>query len=269
MLDGTGRTWTFDVCTNTWHEMDATGVLPDGGSLVYDVDSDRTIVFGDGEVWVYDRHRNAWYRRDAPASVGGLLAIYDPVSGLIITMGLAAPDDESPFLSTYDVDTDDWTATAIPTPAPIVGYSHDLDRIIGYHVGTHLIDPRTGAVEVIYDARLELIGGAIGSPYYVTNGTDTAYVLASGEETYDICGFDAAMLEWRCFPNTPDGKYLREIDVEIRPYDAIVYDHINERLVFIGGEISPWSEGETVRFDDVWSLDPDTGEWRKLLAPSS
>ncbi len=95
-----------------------------------------------------------------------------------------------------------------------------------------------------------------------------------GEEGRDACGFDATTLDWECFPNEPSGKYLPEIDVDIRPYDAIVFDRINERLVFIGGSISAWGPGEPEEnmtfdtFDDVWSLDPETGEWLELLAPS-
>ena len=67
------QTWAFDVCTNIWHEMNADGVLPGTGSVVYVVDSNRTVLFGDSRLWVYDRDLNNWDWRSAPratATVG-------------------------------------------------------------------------------------------------------------------------------------------------------------------------------------------------------
>ena len=83
------------------------------------------------------------------------------------------------------------------------------------------------------------------------------------DRRHDICGFVPESSDWECLPNVPSGRADG-----FRPYDAIVYDRINERLVLIGGDIHPWGDGAFTYFDDVWSLDPETGEWLELLGSS-
>ena len=93
-MDEIGETWIFDVCTNTWEKANPTfvgGPIPRtflGGELVYDVDSDRTIVFGDKDSGVYDANTNTWTQRSKPSDydipIPGLGAVYDPQSGLVL-----------------------------------------------------------------------------------------------------------------------------------------------------------------------------------------
>ena len=54
--DGPGvATWTFDVCTNTWTRMHPNREPPTlWARLVYDVDSDVTLLVSSRSVWAYD-----------------------------------------------------------------------------------------------------------------------------------------------------------------------------------------------------------------------
>ncbi|MEA2022711.1 MAG: hypothetical protein U9N79_00300, partial [Actinomycetota bacterium] len=155
-VDVTGETWTFDVCTNTWHRVEPNGVpvpvedLYDGagepsgalGQLVYDVDSDVTVSLGYSGVAVYTAATNTWERRAYPTNemgAGPHGAVYDPVSGLVVT-SLQSPDDPEAWdLWAYNVDTDKWTElgpitvdrnTPCCTQIDLLGYSSHLDRLI-------------------------------------------------------------------------------------------------------------------------------------------
>lgn len=275
MIDSEFQTWTFDVCTNTWHEMNPEGIVTGWGSLVYDVDSDRSVLFGERRLWVYDRDRDEWERRDAAESEqhgwGGISAFYDPVSGLIVTHRQQAARDgtETRAFYVYDVDTDTWTSLGTVEGGifGVLGYSHEVDRIVTTGVfstqGMHLIDPRTGDVEYADQPHPEFVGG-FG---YVepANGAPTPYAMSLGPEDSSgmVCELDGGTTGWRCAPSVPPrGTY------SYSPFNAITYDWINERLVFIGGAIHPWGDGEPIFFDDVWSLDPATGEWLELIPPT-
>jgi len=274
-VDRGRHTWTLDVCTNTWHEMNADGVLPGTGSVVYDVDSDRTVLFGDSRLWVYNRDLNSWEWRSAPQSHSdgwaSIAAFYEPQSGLIVTARTSEQEGNTwrSTFSTYDVDTDEWTTIGtIASESLVIGYSHEADRVVTAGVfsefGTDLIDPRTGAVEFVGESHPEFIGGFGYSE--LANGANTAYAMALEQSAGTFCGFDSSILGWslKCWPSLPPRGHDG-----VPPFDAITYDWLNERLVFIGGADHPWGDGKITYFDDVWSLDPETGEWLELVPPSN
>ena len=147
-VDHPGETWTFDVCTNTWYQMQPIGSAPDFlfGGLVYDVDSDVTVALGPESVYVYDANANTWTQ---PANDGlgfdtNLITpsggAYDPVTGLIFTSNLRWTSETSPTyweFWAYDVDTNEWTLLGPLRLEPshrdqldFLGYSERLDRLI-------------------------------------------------------------------------------------------------------------------------------------------
>lgn len=121
--EGGSRTWTFDVCANTWQDMSPSLEPPilSGPSrtwLVYDADSDRTValVRQQGlmqglQVWSYDLSANRWtHGSDSPVNEGVStygVAYHDP-SGLVVTY-------DGNLLWAYDVDRDRW---AVETQRP-------------------------------------------------------------------------------------------------------------------------------------------------------
>jgi hypothetical protein len=136
-----------------------------------------------------------------------------------------------------------------------------LDAISEF--GMTLIDPRTGYVEEVDQDHPEIVGG-FGSVALV-NGADTVYGLKWGEG-YGVCRFRPQGLGWECVPWPPDRSGAGHNGYS--PFSAGVYDWINERLVMFGGGYGGWNGEPMTYFGDVWSLDPETGEWLQLLAPT-
>ncbi len=287
-VDTLRETWTFDVCTSTWHRMNPTGAMIGelSAGLVYDVDSDRTVALGFEHISVYDANTNTWTQpgNDTVGIGEGLIvpmgAAYDPISGLILTTRFSGWDEQGETaggweLWAYDVDTNDWTLVGTASfepsqaqrqgndtqPLELLGYSQMIDRLIfgsGLET-TALVDPRTGeATPVSTDTpHVDLVWP---SGVYGPAG-DTVYVKLGSE---DVCGFDSDSLTWNaCFdapvalPNWPNWASV---------FAAMVGDPINQRLILINGVGGAWwSEA----MDDVWAIDLDNGEWTQLLEPST
>jgi hypothetical protein len=259
-IDDTGETWAFDVCTNTWEqldpEVDTRGLTfeasPSGGQLVYDIDSDATLLIRDGVVLVYDAAANAWVAQQAPTKTygihnPGLGAIYDPISGLVVVQtaehGIVA----------YDVDTNAWTeigTLAGDYPDYLVGYSATADRLyfLGFQDDGTAVDPRTGRTEPL-PGPVEGVAGGFGAFEYATS-TETAYVFGNG-----VCRLDPTSLDWTC-----TGK--ADIPRFVQNFESMVGDPINNRLILFHGSCCGLYP---TMHDDIFALDSETGTWSVLL----
>jgi hypothetical protein len=253
--DALGATWAFDVCTNVWTELGAGGVLAGDafGGLVFDADSDRVVAL-DESVSVYDPTANLWFQV-TPAGVdlfdywpvGG--AVWDPLSGLVVVQ------HEGVFKA-YDVETDVWTTVgALPEdPGHLLGYSHELDRLIftgTVRRHTVLVDPRDGTITELETETPSMVGG-FGSLFY-TSGTDGAYVAA---QDGGVCWFDDDALDWECSEPSPSNI--------ARTANAWEHDPINRRVLAIGSTSGGFGDPE-VHTDVVWALDLQTGEWTEIV----
>ena len=262
-VDITGDTWGFDVCTNTWSNLDPSGDPPAelSGGLVYDADSDLIIALG-STVGVYEAKTNEW------STAGSLLqyplgAVYDPVSGLLITTRHA--DNDAMELWAYDVETATWTLVGdLPQAGDLLGYTPELDRLIiaTWDNGTMLLDPRSGDDNHRGDRDT---CGSVRVAQGVIRNDDRHCICgtrdhAAGGMFVDvfpgfICGFDPATLTWdSCFGSPGDGDYPG--------FGAIVGDPINNRLVVINGIYGNFWVNAT---DHVWAIDLETGELSELL----
>jgi hypothetical protein len=294
-VDTAGEPWTFDVCTNTWHQMnpnsqpvpdeelyDAAGE-PSGvlGQLVYDIDSDVTIALGGGGVSVYDANTNTWSKRAYPPEAIWMLgAVYDPISGMVITSTSDGGEDWD--LWAYNVDTDEWTElgpvtverdTPCCTQIDLLGYSADLDRLIlvtAYRGDvTLLVDPRTGEMTIIPYTNAPIVDlGIPNAVFGQANGTVYVYDWRGRDLVEDrdraLCGFDADTLSWACHdaPAEIPAKYVAKYVA----FAALTDDPINNRLVLVNGvHGDSWRDAT----DDVWAVDLDTGEWTQILSPSN
>lgn len=145
------QTWTYDVCANAWqrmHPAEEPG-RADNGRLVYDADSDRTLLFTnvsgegarttDGEIWSYDPAADHWTRLGAYTWAGdtevyGTIFYHDP-SGLVVAY-------DGVTMWSYDVDTNAMAAVrqqpdpslppgaALPAGKIALGYDRDHDRVV-------------------------------------------------------------------------------------------------------------------------------------------
>jgi len=246
------ETWTFDVCTNTWTQMYPNRQPPSSerAQLVYDVDSDITILASDTAVWAYDLQDDTWREQGAAPTVLFSLA-YDPVSGLVVATGYS----DLKLVWNYDVETDTWTpihqANAGPE-LPVIVYDASVDRLVAYGDGTAgsppyetwLFDIRTGTW-----ARSAAERPAVGAWFTIPS---LAYDEAAGKTVvllrYPETAYDATADRW---------ELLAEWQYPAR----MVYDPVNRRLVGLGQTLGmvPDPPGE------VQALDLVKGEPRVLL----
>jgi hypothetical protein len=280
-IDEKRETWKFDVCFNTWKKARPTFLAADSqdrtfliGELVYDIDSDRTVAFGDTSVGVYDANTNTWTQRSKPPDydvrLPGLGATYDPKSGLVLVLTDASE------LVAYDVDGDDWLPVGhIETrqyQAYLIGHIDGIDRLGFLRPTTDhprresgevddegmIIDPRSGQLNGL-DAPPEGVFAGFGRLNYAT-GTDTLYVL---EDT--ICRLDPATLQWDCLSLAEGPRTFTEGSGLL---GAMVGDSINHRVVLIYG-YGPGFDGQSFyEVNDIWAIDLDAGEWIELLTPT-
>ncbi len=249
--DALGDTWAFDVCSNTWTDLEASGVISGDAwsGLAYDVDSDRIIGF-DGSISIYDPGTNAWTQVPNTGTWVFASGVYDPLSGLVLV-------EEEGMLKAFDVDSASWTTVGqLPKdPGPLLGYSAELDRLIFIRqFGTLLIDPRSGAATEL-DMKPPPIDGGFATLIHAV-GPHGAHFSSQNR---DLCGFNPAIADWECWPKAPTSHE--------GILDAMVFDPINGRLLTIGASWSGWEPPEWYT-DPVWALDVETGVWSEILAPS-
>jgi len=208
-----------------------------GSMLVYDVDSDVTLMIEAREVWAYDLQANTWTLKDSVAPIdtsSSTLAtswIYDPVTGLVVAAAAefaAGPEwkRSRPELWTYDVATDTWT------PIRRGGQAATGDR----------------GVRFVYDASADRMVG-----FAATQSDD-----GSGYETWL---FDLRTGAWsRAGADTPNIKILYGSNVHP---PAMVYDEAAQRTVVFGfGGLS-----RTTGAGDMAAYDATEDRWEILMAP--
>lgn len=279
---GTDATWTFDVCSNTWHRSGDAGPWQDTGSLslAYDIDAD-VVVGVKGSVWVYDVRNGEWTSRAGPPGRPALAyprAVYDPLTGLVVIL-------DRTFIWTFDVDSGTWSEVIpVGSAGPdlseagyaLVTYDASADRIVLYKTGPSAVN--SGMQTWEFDLRARSWARSVGSTTPFVN----LGFFADDEIVYDdanertlmfgdgtVAAYDAAADRWAIAYGTPwlgggvvgYGRYHR------RP-SALAYDPLNDRLIVFGGEVRTEDRG-WVPTDDVIAFDLRSGEWTELLAPSS
>lgn len=242
-VDVARQTWSFDVCTNTWEQLDTAG-QPVDASLVYDTDSDVTLSLGAGDFSVYDAAANEWTRPSAVVAGGPrpgayLGVTYDPVSGLVITTaedGIWAIDVAASTLTRIGT---------VPEESQLAGYAATLDRLVFVGSETVLVDPRTGDRTT---AAAPPFGPSEMSGFFEAAGT--VFLTVTVDDRFAVCGFDQASLTWsRCYDATPP---------DIEDFASKVEDPINGRVILTRS---------TPTVHDVWALELDDGSLTEIVAP--
>jgi hypothetical protein len=278
------ETWTFDVCTNTWTRMHPDREPPSSGGLVYDVDSDVTILVTSGEVWAYDLGADTWTLKgsippiDVMSSIHVTSWAYDPVTGLVVATAaqIAAAADvktsRPPELWSYDVATDAWTPIHQGGPAAAgdrgVGFAYDTsaDRMVAYAVTgsspsaryeTWLLDLRTGSWSRAgaETPHIRLLWGFNAYPPAMVYDEAVERTVVSG--TGGIAAYDATADRWEYLVGSADPELGRPRFGPSTQWVMDAYDPVNGRLVGRGDANS------------VWAFDPATRKWTVLLAASA
>ncbi len=258
------RTWTFDVCTNTWQLMQPDQEPPGGASsLAYDADSDRTVALVSSEArletWIYDLAANHWSRgTDAPLDADGL--IYDPVSGLLVTR--VGSGDGNAGVWAYEVETDTWTKVrqenllAAAGGFRAFGYDASIDRLVGWNaaLGTWLFDPRAGTWTPVRTG-----DPAFSPTCYAPCGTSVGFDEATGMAEFvsglgdRVIGYDAKAQSWT-------GTVVGSLPYTACLANDAVYDALSRRIVCVSG----YDDGKAT---GVSAFDSRTRQWISLLDP--
>jgi len=262
------RTWTFDICTNTWMRMDP-AVEPIGpiGGLVYDADSDLVVALGGTTSgWTYDLGTDTWCEDAAPVQVDGRQAVYDPVTGLVLVR-----DGGTGSMYSFDAETGAWAdveqgavrppRTDGPMHGQVMTFDPTIDRLVLFVEGhrccptTWLFDPRSHGWAKT-DAATPTIafvwGDLVNGQEIVLDETAGVVVVVSGGKRHT---FDGSTLTWTTEPS----GIGRMFGVRL------VYDPVNRRVVLTAG-LAPW-HGLVRPPRSVLAFEPSDGAWLEIVAP--
>lgn len=279
-----GRTWTFDVCTNTWRRAARLGLPTFMGTLqlVYASGRDRVLAYHDGAFAQYSVERDRWTgfgdvnRRVRRAGVYALA--YDRPSRRVLVLGGAAT---------------------------VWSYSPAAKTWRRLHEGNKALAPRQWLDYPLmtYDpTRRDLIAFSLGRNATWTFGVETrrwtrhdsrppelavGWVASGGELVFDVAADRAlAFSDGLLAAFNPDRGRWRRIDVPYGPlygaptepgalgtgalarmHHRMVYDPVNRRVVVMGGEIRTTAADEDMwqEATDVLSYKHATHRWRKLV----
>lgn len=273
-----GQTWSFDVCSNAWEQMQP-APADYVSTVVYDADSDLIVafVFDAGspvEVWAYDLESNTWSKKqNPPDEIRARSALYDPVTGLVVT------DRSSSDLVTYDVDRDHWETIPIDLGFQIVAdgkspsdsggvllaYHPSLDKIVSWGDPMAIIDLRSGEVTIDSDPRPGLVYGFPPPPLIYAQDSESGLGIIHDLGGGSLHAYDPTRPGWDVIYGAGDFDTGPGAP-GVRGFDAMVYDSLNGRLVVIGGIVKVSDEWADI--DDVWAIDIETGEWTELIPAS-
>lgn len=273
------RTWTFDLCTNTWQRMEPEREPPDDyPTMIYDRDSDRTLAVGFDSVWSYDVETDAWTEHGRPPQSARYHLAYHDSSGLVVAHTVDSFSRTYDLdLWAYDLDTDTWTSIAQSSPlevggssSPLLVYDPSVDRFVVYmgdncsgfgpydgcgSEQTWIFDQHTGtwSREDTVTPEVPLGYGAFGGESTFDESTQRVVVFNFGI----LIAHDARAQEWEVVSDR--GPFSRSGHV-------IAFDPVNQRLVMTGGEARVLSEMPYWEArNDVYAFNTRTGEWITLL----
>ncbi len=147
---GYSDTWAYDFDSNAWEEL-APAVAPSPRyyhAMVYDVQSDRIILFGGTDVsghladtWAYDYGANEWTEMapaTSPPARDSHSMAYDALSRQVVMFGGWGPSIPGNFADdswAYDYGTNTWTELAPGTSPPArnsaaMAYDTESDRVV-------------------------------------------------------------------------------------------------------------------------------------------
>lgn len=273
-MEGLTRTWTLDVCTNTWrmmrppNEPDLTGVrIP----LVYDPASDLIVGISGQHVWTYSVEGNRWTPRpwpggSVPSSFGQVT--YDPSSGNVL-----ARDPDSGDLWSYNVKAN--RATRFDGLAPINGdgyadlmtYDSAQRRLVlvflPYHSFT--FQPTSGLwAEQSAPPRLKTGWSPSGGELAYDQSAQRTVLFSFGA----LAIYDATQDRWANVPLP--GSLLNPLTKTgplARLGHTMVYDPVNERIVILGTTVLTSAENRYTERggDDVWAYKLASNTWTELV----
>ena len=278
--------WAFDLDDKVWQKR-ADGPPKGEGTLVYDAQSDRIILFighlgwdpgkRTGQTWAYDYNTDTWTKmepEEGPHNLFGQRMAYDSESDRIIlfgglSMGEAGAYSWSHETWAYDYDTNTWTNMQPAGDIPEgeidfypMSYDVGADRVLAWICKAPSAGEVEGCAINAYDYNSNTWERREMEPHpSISFFSDMVYDPGTGlnifyggasynhEEAMDeLWGYDFATNSW--------SQLSSKNMPSARGWHAMVYhDQLGVILVFGGGN------SDNTFTDETWTYDPATGEW--------
>ena len=281
---GTNETWTYNLSTNRWRNMNPTKTLPSdspGYNMVFDSIDSVVILFetvyssAQGNTWTYNLSANTWKQMNpfpSPNGRTGASMCFDSKDGVVVFFGGSWGGGINDTW-TYNLTANAWTKKApavTPSPRTRAGMAYDpvSDKIIlfGGQDDTGSILGDTWSYELKTDTWTNRTP-ASSPPARTMDNKNMQYDPIRGEPIIfggigqdwtflcDTWGYDRISNTWTQIntANTPS----------IRPNAACAYDTGHGGLVLFGGY------GDYAYWDETWFCNSTTAGWtNENIAPS-
>ncbi|MHA2064925.1 MAG: Kelch repeat-containing protein [Candidatus Thorarchaeota archaeon] len=249
------ETWSYDYNSNTWTEMSPAANPPSrrGGEMVYDIGSDRIILFGGytggyvsfpsfADTWSYDYNSDTWTQmtpESHPSGRTGHGFVYDSESDKIILFGgyrvyPAGYGMREDAFWTYDYDENFWNnmdwdwQEMTPTVSPAV----------------------TNDPAMAYDIESDLV--------VMFGGGETWMMLHNG---MTIWGYNET---WTYNYNTNTWTNMSpSIAPVLRVSTEMAYDVESDIIILFGGIVFDAFLGSYL-YNDTWAYDVNTNTWTNM-----
>ncbi len=115
--DNLDDTWTYDLRSNTWTQMNPTQkpYSPSGHSMIYDSVNEKIVFYGREETWTYDVESNIWTNMNPtqnPSAYAEQSMVYDSKNNKIVLFGGVYYEGGNDYYSdeiwTYNTATNNW-----------------------------------------------------------------------------------------------------------------------------------------------------------------
>ncbi len=271
-----GKTWTYDLETNTWKDMKPTtspSVERANAGMAYDPVNEKTVLFGDwrggsatDDTWAYDYDTNNWTEMNpttSPRKRNNMGFVFVEDRACFIMYG---GQDYSSFLSDtwfywYGNNTW-WNPTTTGTPGNRAGHSmayhESLDRIVMIGGGVNGDSNDTWMFDIdnlTWSRQYPFTAPSERSKHSMSYDPNSELVLLFGggvgsTQYNDLWGFDG--IDWH--------QLTTAVKPATRSNTEMGYDTAQEKLVLFGGE-DPNSDYQK---DDVWVLTIEKEEWLRI-----
>lgn len=286
--DSNGETWTYDLETNEWAQMNPTAPPParDSHAMAYDSQSRRVILFGGvsgfpglvrNDTWAYDYATDLWTNM-APAGgpsprIGARMVYSVELDRIVLFGGHDGQCHGDTW--TYDFESNVWTEmTPASSPAPRAwqAFAYDIEsrRIVLFGGDRNCMPGSPFGDTWTYDI--------VSNSWQNLNPAESPTARAHGSVAYDR-GSDRIVL----FGGSegPDETHAYDVNANVwarvtptprpsgRMAHAMAYDEQSDRVVLFGGSWPPGlvTDPSVVNVNDTWSYDVDSNAWTQLDPP--
>jgi hypothetical protein len=280
--------WAFDLDEKAWQKR-ADGPPKGNGSLAYDAQSDRTILFigirgkpdfsgkPTGQTWAYDYNTDTWTNmepEESPYNLLGQRMVYDSESDRIILFGGLSAGDAGQFRYSYetwayDYDANTWTNMQPTGDIPEgeinsypMSYDVEADRVLAWICKAPSADEVEGCAMNTYDYNSNTWERREMEPHpSISFFSDMVYDPGTGMNIfYGGASYNHGEGIDEFWGYDYDSNTWTELSSKNPPsargWHAMVFHEQAGVIIMFGG-----GNSDNTFTDETWVYDPATGEW--------